>query len=174
MIKKILLPIITTVTIFLLNACDSSTSSEPEKTYSIPPTSFVINWNEKPQSCTAMFDKDTVFFDLTLKNWSWSEVFVFEGNRYSNTQTFKGLEESDLDFMCFYMKKSIESVGENTETIRVKNIACNGDIIIADYVMDATFADSFTPAVSASNMQSLCQYLLTEEMTLKEFFFGIK
>ena len=165
---------ILTISALLFNACDNSTSSEPEETYNIPPTSFVINWNEKPQSCTSMFDKDTVFFDLTLKNWSWSEEFVFDGNRYRNTQTFKGLEESDLEFMCYYMKESIKLAGESTESLRVKDVVCNGDVIIADYVMDATLADTYTPAVSASNMESLCQYILTEEITLKEFFFGIK
>ena len=172
--KKFISLTILTISALLFNACDSGTSSEPEKTYSIPPTSFVINWNEKPQSCTAMFDKDTVFFDLTLKNWSWSEEFVFDGNRYRNTQTFKGLEESDLEFMCYYMKESIKSAADSVEKLKVKDIVCKGEVIIVDYVMDATLANTFTPAVSASNMESLCQYVLTEEITLKEFFFGVK
>lgn len=162
------------VSAFLFYACDNGTSSEPEKTYSIPPTSFVINWNEKPQSCTAMVDKDTIFFDLTLKNWSWSEVFVFDGNRSRNTQTFKGLEESDLEFMCYYMKESIKSAADSVEKLKVKDIVCKGEVIIVDYVMDATLANTFTPAVSASYMESSCRHILTEEMTLKEFFFGIE
>lgn len=172
MIKKILLPIIITISAISFNACDSSSSSESEDTYDSIPTSFVINWKEQPQSCTALFDKDTVFFDLTLKHWSWSEVFVFNENRYRNTQTFKGLEKTDLDFMCYYMKTLAKATTDSSKYVKLNNIDCIGENIIVDYIMDATYADSFTPAISASNMYNLCKIIQEEEMTVGDIFFG--
>lgn len=169
---KFLLFIALIASAFSFNACDSGSSSESEETYENIPTSYVINWREQPQSCTALFDKDTVFFDLTLKNWSWSEVFVFNGNRYRNTQTFKGLEKKDLEFMCSYMKKTIIPAVDSVENFKVKDIICNEDVIIIDYVMDATFADTFTPAASATNMYNTCETVKEYEMTVGDIFFG--
>ena len=165
--KKFISFTILTVFALLFYACDNS--SNPQDSYDTPPASNVIDWNEKPQSCTIQANNDTIGFVVTLKNWSWNQTGIYNENKTHITNTFTGLEESVFDFICNQTKKSLDSQ-KNNNKLKVTNFSCTENSIIIDEIIDATTAASLTTETLVNNIRLICKDILN--MTVKEGFFS--
>lgn len=150
-----------------LTACDSSSPSQPKQQIDWA-SSNVINLAEVPQSCTSLFDGDSVFIDIKFQNWTWSEHEIFNGNNVRGIQTFTGLEEFDLINFCNDAKNDMY---EDIDIIKATNVSCNGNIITQDAIISNETKTQITPAVFASYMSDMCRALLNGEITLRDVLY---
>ncbi|MBR3073471.1 hypothetical protein [Fibrobacter sp.] len=162
--KKILLFTTFITAAFSFYACDNSSNS-PDS-YDTLPASNIIDWNETPQSCTTQIMQDTIFSIITLKNWSINMVQNINVNSLHTTITFKGLEESDLEFMCNYFKKGREELLNEFPEMKIKNPICAGNSIIQESIIDATL----TTENITNTDRLMCQDALNS--SIKEFLFS--
>lgn len=150
-----------------LVACDSSSPSQPKHQIDWA-SSNVINLTETPQSCTSLFDKDSVFINIQFQNWSWSEHDIFNGNTYHEITTFTGLEEFDLKNFCDDAKNDIDDISSGFKSV---NISCNGSVITQDAIISDEIKTQMTPAVFASSMGDMCNALMNGEITLRDVLY---
>lgn len=142
-----------------------TSSSSPET----PPAMEVVDWEETPQVCNSIFDGDTVFSNVELKKWTWVETDVFDGKKVHITQKFTGLSASDFQAFCDDEKKDI---GINNDGLTTKNVTCSDNTITEEVIMDDEMVGMVTPAVMASTISNVCDYLLNGYATLKDIFFS--
>jgi len=166
--KKILSLISLVALALSLTACDSSSPSQPKQQIDWA-SSNVINLTEVPQSCTSLFDKDSVFIDIVFQNWTWKEHDIFDGNRLRGIQTFTGLEEFDLTNFCNDAKNDMEDLPE--EGFNDNSVSCNGSTIIQESTINEQLLAMMTPAVCASTMSDMCRMLLNGEITLRDVLY---
>lgn len=150
-----------------LTACDSSSPSQPKPQIDWA-SSNVINLTEVPQSCTSLFDGDSVFIDIVFQNWTWKEHDIFDGNRLQAIQTFTGLEEFDLINFCNDAKNDMEDLPKGFNDT---SVSCNGSTIIQESTISDQLLAMMTPAVYASTMTDVCRALLNGEITLRDVLY---
>lgn len=167
--KKILFFISLAAQTLLFSACDNGSSSGPNMHNNTPPPSNIINWTEVPRSCTSLLDRDTVFIDIAFEKWTWSEADVFNGDTIHTTHTFTGLDESDFNFFC--ENEKIEEISSSIEGITTTNVICIANMIQEEAIINPAIINYPSPAEYASTMYNICQMLLREEITLKDFIF---
>lgn len=146
------------VTCTLLNyACDSNSPNEPEES--------TIDWTETPQSCSVQFNRDTLFVEMTFKNWSWSETDLFIGQSIINTITYNGLDEPILRKICDNAKKELNNT---TEIIYPIKVTCKDNVISSELISNEKLVGINTPNAVASRMNNQCNQLLSGKITLKD------
>ena len=106
---KSFLPIALATLALLYNACDSSSTNEPEASTNETITIFDnFDMTEIPQSCTVQQDRNMVTLDIVLKDWSIKEVQLFNGNKVLFTTIYNGLDEQELGKICDLAKNEIK------------------------------------------------------------------
>ena len=116
---------------------------------------FTLDFTEIPQSCTVNTTENTLYLTIALKNWTWSETDVLDGNVTHITQTFTGLTKTEEEFFC-NKEKGIEEEF---------NVVCNGNVITSDVSITESQKTEYVQEI----YNVICEKLLSGSLTLEDF-----
>lgn len=166
---KSFLPIALATLALLYNACDSSSTNEPEASTNETITIFDnFDMTEIPQSCTAQLDRNMVTLDIVLKDWSIKEVQLFNGNKVLFTTIYNGLDEQELGKICDLSKNEIK---KGNAPKYLANTDCEGNVFSGELLLEGKDT-LITPALLALTHDITCNRLLNGTLTIGEFMSG--